>query len=47
MKQKKNLPYIIFLIKNFNKKMAARVFFSAASDFVSLLEIPAKLLIVT
>jgi len=30
---KKNLPYIIFLIKNFNKKMAARVFFFSRFGF--------------
>jgi hypothetical protein len=31
--QKKNLPYIIFLIKNFNKKMAVRVFFFKCYGF--------------
>jgi len=32
-KAKKILPYIIFIIKNFNKKIAVRVFFSKYYGF--------------
>jgi len=40
IKKQKKLPYIIFLIKNFNKKMVIPVFFPDTRDFQPLLEIP-------